>query len=95
MEKPAKSVSVEIFAQPDDFGEVRASDLHVYDRLRVITDGHHFIVPLILLGAAVIVLLAARLVAARGAGRLGRLFWLWLDAKETELRARGRKTGEG
>ena len=43
----------ERFATPDEYaGTIKVSDLAAYERFRVITDAHHFLVPIILFGAA-------------------------------------------
>lgn len=84
MEQPTKPI--EYFAVPDDLGPPRMSDVQAYDRLRVITDAHQFIVPIILLLAALLLWFSLR----RPAGRLRRLVGLWFEAKERELRARGK-----
>lgn len=67
------------------------TQIYAYDRLRVITDAQHFIVPVILLLAAVFVWLSLRLVFGGSAGRLRTLIGLWFEAKERELRKRAGK----
>jgi hypothetical protein len=76
------------FATPDDFGPLKASDLYNYDRWRVLTDAHRFIVPTILCLAALFLWLALRLVFVGSVGRMRRLIRLWFEVKEHELRTR-------
>lgn len=56
--------------KPDDLGEPTMTGILAYDRLRVITDAHQFIVPLIWLAVAVVVLLLARTVFAGSIKRM-------------------------
>lgn len=78
----------EQFARPDDNGPITTCDLAHYERLRVITDAHTFIVPMIWLGAALLVFLTVRFLFGGAVTRMRRLAVLWVDAKEAELRAR-------
>jgi hypothetical protein len=52
------------------------------------TGAWRFIVPLILLGAAIFIWLTVRNLIRADGGRVGRLVRLWFDAKERELRER-------
>jgi hypothetical protein len=79
----------ERFSTPDDFGEIKASDLYRVEKAKMITDAHTFLVPLIWLAVAIVFLLAVRML--RG-GRLFRIVGLWLDAKERELKQRAERS---
>jgi hypothetical protein len=85
MASTVNKAPVEYFSVPDDAGPIKASDMYAYDRLRVITDAHSFIVPGLILLAAFFLWLSLRLL---GVGRIGRLLKLWLAAKERELKTR-------
>jgi hypothetical protein len=75
----------ERFSTPDDFGEIKASDLYRVEKAKMITDAHAFLVPLIWLAVAIVLLLVVRMLKG---GRLFRMVGLWLDAKERELSRR-------
>jgi hypothetical protein len=82
---------LETFASPDDFGPITASDIYRTEHLRMITDAHSFLVPLILLAAAIVLWLTVRFVFGGAITRLRRFASLWFEAKESELRARAGK----
>jgi hypothetical protein len=82
------AVYLEHFAVPDDKPPLTTSDIARYEKLRVITDAHTFVVPLILLAAAIFLFFSLRLVFARDGGRVRRLIALWFEAKERELKSR-------
>lgn len=82
----------ERFAVPDQYStELKASDLANYDRLRVITDAHDFIVPLILLAAAITFWAGMRYLLPPQ-GTVKRMIALWWEAKERELKTRAGRT---
>jgi hypothetical protein len=76
---------------PDATAEIKVSDIYKYERMRVITDAHSFIAPVIFFLGAVFLWLSLRLLFARSAGRIRRLIGLWFAAKEHELSARAGK----
>lgn len=89
----AKVAPFERFAIPDDHGEIQMSDLLSYDRLRVITDAQHFIVPVLFFLAALFAWLALRLLFAGSAAQIRRLIGLWLEVKLARLRAEKDRLG--
>lgn len=94
MAETKQPIPVEIFATPDDRagGYLRASEVQQADHARTVAQLEHVFEAALFFLGALILWLAFRAMFARSGGRMRRIFGLWLEAKERELRQRAGKS---